>query len=152
MIGLTVVWLLQDLIQVFGVGLFPVPDLVLFLLLYRLSGEGNDLIQIIWIAFFAGLIWDFRWASFAGLSSLFYVIAVVAFYVAWTNVPASGRTSFLSLVFLVMAQFIVSSGRILFSLGQEGMAFQFSLIQLLLALPGAVVVSWLVGKHIEDHE
>lgn len=152
MMALTAVWLLQDLIQVFGVGLFPVPDLVLFWLLYRLTGEGQDLIRIIWVAVLAGLFWDVRWASFAGLSSLFYVIAAVVFFVAWTNVPASARTSSLSLVFLIMAQFIVSVGRLVFTFWQEGMVFQFFLIQQALALPVAVVVAWLVGKHLEGHE
>lgn len=152
MMGLILVLLLQDLIQVFGVGFFPVPDLVLFLLLYRLSCKGWDLIQIIWMAFFAGLAWDLRWASFAGGSSLFYVLAAVVFFVAWTNVPASARTSFLSLVLLTMAQLLVSAGRVLFSFGQEEMVFQFFLIQQALALPGAVVVAWLVGRNMGDHE
>lgn len=152
MMGLMSIWFLQDLTQVFGVGLFPVPDLILFLLLYRLTAKEPELIGIIWCAFLTGLVWDLRWASFAGLSSLFYVIAVVVFFVAWTNVPSSARTSFLSLVLLVIAQSIVSVGRVLFTLAQEGTVIQFCLIQQVLALPVAVVVAWLVGKRIEDHE
>ncbi len=145
-------WITQDLIQVFGVGLFPVPDLVLFLLLYRLSGESPDVIPVIWLAVMAGLLWDLRWASFAGPSSMLFVVASVIYYLVWINVPVAGRNTFLALVLMLMSQLFVSLGRVLFAFGKPQIVVQFGMMQVVLALPAVVVAAWMVGRNLRAHE
>ena len=152
MIVLAAAWLLQDLIQVFGAGLFSVPDLVLFLYLYRLSGDSLPLVPVIWSCVLTGFLWDLRWASFAGPSSALYVIALLAFYLAWTNIPASGRNTFLSLVLMFSAQCVVSLGRILIGSGHGGTVIVFGVVQMCLALPVAVITAWAAGRTLRDHE
>lgn len=152
MIILAAAWILQDLLQVFGAGLFSVPDLVLFLYLYRLSGDSLPLVPVIWSSVLAGFFWDLRWASFAGPSSILYVIALVAFYLAWTNIPVSGRNTFLGLVLMMAAQCLVSLGRMLIGAGHGGTVVLFGVVQMCLALPVAVLTAWAAGRNLRDHE
>jgi cell shape-determining protein MreD len=97
-------WYIQDFLLVLGTGKVLVPEVFLlsmvFLSLYRPGGG----VEIIWWAFFGGVLWDLRWLGFPGISSLFYLTAIITSRWVWYSLPASGKTvTVFSLILLIIS-------------------------------------------------
>jgi hypothetical protein len=110
-ISLAVAWFLQDLSQVFSLGVLLVPDFFILTVAYGVvSGSlGYERISIlIWLSFAGGVLWDFRWAATPGMSGLVNSLAVLAVYTAWARTPLSGRSVWLFALLAGMAH--LSSG------------------------------------------
>lgn len=98
MIAAAIAWLLQDMLQVFAMGLMLVPELFLLaiefsILKSQLSGRRVSI--MLWYAFAGGLLWDLRWAVIPGMSALVNVIALSLVCWIWDRAPASGRSALL---------------------------------------------------------
>ncbi|MDR1651729.1 MAG: hypothetical protein LBR87_08065 [Synergistaceae bacterium] len=98
MTAAVLVWLLQDLLQVLAMGIMLVPEFFLLMLAYGVvsgSLRQERVCAWIWFAYAGGLLWDLRWASSPGMSSLINVAAVIAMYAVWNRTPVAGRGVFL---------------------------------------------------------
>jgi hypothetical protein len=47
---------------------------------------------LIWLSFGGGVLWDFRWVTFPGMSGLINALAVLAIYTVWDRTPLAGRS------------------------------------------------------------
>jgi cell shape-determining protein MreD len=104
-----VTWLVQDFFQVLTNPFSGIPDfyvLTLGMLLVN-NREGKE-IHLLVAAFVGGLLWDLRWGSPLGFSSLFYVSAMLAVKLIWGAISQTARTP-LSGTLLVLGSHICIS-------------------------------------------
>lgn len=86
-VSLLVVFLLQDALQVLFSAILPAPNLALGIamtLQLRRRGAG-----LLWFVFFLGLLWDLRWSSAAGVSSLAWGSAFFLFLLSLEALPSA---------------------------------------------------------------
>lgn len=134
MIVAAVIWLIQDLAQVLAMGVMLVPELFLLAVIYgMLAGSFTKKSVAIWIwaSFVGGLLWDLRWASVPGMSSLINVICVVLVCWRWSSTPTSGHSPFQFSFLCAAAHFI------------SGMAHYFAW-----AVPSSAAVSMFIVQQL----
>lgn len=151
---LTLLWLLQDFIQVFVMGIFLVPDIFLLslILLVVLRQEHKDRqIILIWIAFFGGLFWDFRWTNLPGLTAAFNGGAVAAVAYFWYKAPVQGRTTILFAFYAVMAQALSGVLHYVFWNVESQVAIRQFLVQQLMSVPVLVILCLIFWKSSNSH-
>lgn len=136
---LVLIWFVQDLLQVFGLGFLLVPHLFYLTLLYiaicrRQEGYGAGL--FIWVAFLGGLLWDFRWTSLPGFSATSFAVGIAFSSAIWERVPSTGRSALL-LAFLAMGTHLAMGFVSLLAWGESSnmTVFRLLAIQQLLAVP-----------------
>ena len=101
-----VFWLTQDLLTVLTSGTVRMPEIFLLSLVYKLfTGDRNVNVQVIWTAFFGGLLWDLRWVGIP-FFTLCYVVTVMVIMWAWNTLPSSGRTMFVIFFLFWTAQLL----------------------------------------------
>jgi len=86
-VSLLVVFLLQDALQVLFSAILPAPNLVMGMamtLQLRRRGSG-----MLWLGFLLGLLWDLRWSSVVGLSSLAWGSSIFLFLLLLEAIPAA---------------------------------------------------------------
>jgi hypothetical protein len=91
-----IVWLVQDFLQVLLTRLILAPEIFLLVALYMFISEPLHQRRVagwIWFVFCGGVLWDLRWASFAGMSGLLNVAALVGVYWIWDRTPIGGRNA-----------------------------------------------------------
>ncbi|MDL2297947.1 hypothetical protein LJC40_02200 [Synergistaceae bacterium OttesenSCG-928-D05] len=151
---LTLLWLLQDFIQVFVMGIFLVPDIFLLslILLVVLRQEHKDRqIILIWIAFFGGLFWDFRWTNLPGLTAAFNGGAVAAVAYFWYKAPVQGRTTILFAFYAVMAQALSGVLHYVFWNVESQVAIRQFLVQQLMSVPVLVILCLIFWRSSNSH-
>ena len=84
-------WYLQDLIQILGGGIFPVPELF-FLAVFSAFVAGNEApSQALWTVFVGGLLWDLRWTGLPGFTAALWAVVMGAVAIFWQAIPVQGR-------------------------------------------------------------
>ncbi|NLX84683.1 MAG: hypothetical protein GXZ00_03580 [Synergistaceae bacterium] len=149
MISLTVIWFLQDFIQVFLMGFFIVPDIFLMSLLFVALLPGTikeKQVLLIWVAFAGGIIWDFRWTNLPGLTAAINAGLVSLSCYTWRKLPAQGRTVVL-FAFILTASILFSglAHFVLWTVPSQ-VAFRQILVQQLLGVPLVVIFSLIYWK------
>lgn len=104
-----VAWLVQDFFQVLANPFSGIPDFyVLALGMLLVNNKERKEVPLLVAAFVGGLLWDLRWGSPLGFSSLFYVSAMLAVKLIWGAISQTARTP-LSATFLVLGSHICIS-------------------------------------------
>ena len=99
-------WLIQHLLTVLMSGTVRMPEIFLLYLVYKLfTGDRDDYVSVIWIAFFGGLLWDLRWVGIP-FFTLCYVVVVMMVMSVWNTLPSSGRTMFVIFFLFWTAQLL----------------------------------------------
>ncbi len=151
---LAIVWLLQDFLQVFLMGICIVPDVFLFsavLLALMPNTQKSGQIMFIWAAFIGGLLWDLRWTNLPGLTAAINGASLAVACHVWQKIPAQART--VTLFAILAGGTHILSGIIHFSLWTipSQAAVRQLTVQQLLAIPVLVVVSLLFWKVSDKH-
>ena len=138
MISLAAVWLLQDLLQLLAMGIIIIPELFLLTVAYEIvSGSLSQarICMLIWIAFIGGLIWDLRWVTFPGMSSLANLTSVLAIYTVWNRTPITGRSVLMFGMLACAAHFLSGSIHFLAWTTPAESSLRLLIIQQLLGMP-----------------
>ena len=102
-------WYLQDVIAVLSNEALMIPDIFLLYILYNnfsdFSRDMSNEILLIWVLFFGGILWDFRWIGIPGLFAFIYVGIFLCASWVWSLFPESGHTASVFFVILWMFQF-----------------------------------------------
>ena len=143
-------WYIQDFLLVLGTGKVLVPEVFLlsmvFLSLYRPGGG----VEIIWWAFFGGVLWDLRWLGFPGISSLFYLTAILTSRWVWYSLPASGRTVPVFALILWSANLPISLLRIYLGGARGASVFAAYLLQQSYILPLVLLAGLAYGWRVKN--
>ncbi|GAB1485541.1 hypothetical protein MASR2M79_05880 [Aminivibrio sp.] len=113
-------WYAQDFLQVLGTGTALVPEVFLLTLVVLSVFRPEKGPEILWAAFFGGVLWDLRWVGFPGITSLLYGITLTAVQLFWNSLPVSGRTVPLFGASLLGASIPIALTRNLLSRYREG--------------------------------
>ena len=117
-------WYLQDILAVLSSNALLVPDIfILYILYYRFSDfswdQGKESL-LIWISFFGGILWDFRWIGIPGLFALIYAGTFLCALWAWNLFPESGHTASIFFIILWASQLPgFFAGLFLWNIGTE---------------------------------
>lgn len=140
-----IIWLIQDLAQVFAMGLMLVPEVFILVMMYRVmtppAGRGG-VGALVWTSFAGGLIWDLRWASMPGTSALTNVICVAWARWMWLRTPAGGRGPVMFAI--VAAPALFTSGLvhyIAWAVPSQAAIRMFALQQVLSVIPLAILAA-----------
>ncbi|NLB82858.1 MAG: hypothetical protein GX791_01300 [Synergistaceae bacterium] len=128
-------WYAQDFLQVLGTGTALVPEVFLLTLVVFSVFRPERGSEILWAAFFGGVLWDLRWVGFPGITSLVYGITLTAMQLFWNSLPVSGRTVPLFGASLLGASIPIALTRIFLSGHREGGVFTAWLLQQSYMLP-----------------
>ena len=97
-------WYFQDGLAVLSSDALLVPDIfLLYVLYYNFSDFSRDTeieILSLWVLFFGGLLWDFRWIGLPGLFAFIYTGTYLCASWAWSLFPESGHTT--SIFFFIL--------------------------------------------------
>jgi len=149
-----VIWLVQDFMQVFSMGICIVPDIFLFsvLLLALTPGSGTGRQSaLIWAAFAGGLLWDLRWTNLPGLTAAINGAAVAAACHIWHKVPAQARTVTLFVIISGCAHLLSGIIHFCFWTIPSQAAIRQLAVQQLLAVPALIVVSLVFWRLSDKH-
>lgn len=149
MIMLAVVWLVQDFVQVFVMGLLMAPDIFLLSLLMMalLPGVSRERqISLIWAAFIGGLLWDLRWTNLPGLTAAVNCATVSLSCVLWQKAPVQGRTPVLFAFFAGFSALALGLVHFAFWTIPNQAAIRQLVIQQLMSVPVLALVSFLFWK------
>lgn len=155
MIAPILCWILQDLAQVFMMGIMLVPELFLLVSIFCMVrgdlSEGS-VSRWIWAAFAGGLVWDLRWASLPGLSALVYTLCMVCSYIFWIRTPTGGRSAALYAFIAGMAHVISGAVHYLVWAAPSQAATRMFVIQQLSALPALAILCVIYAyRSAKDH-
>lgn len=151
---LIIIFLLQNFLQVFVMGIFIVPDIFLLsVMLCALcrSGGRDRQVLLIWTAFAGGLLWDLRWTNLPGLTAAFNSAVVAAAICYWYKAPAQGRTTLLFSVYALATQIL--SGLVhyfIWNLSTQAALRQF-IVQQLLSVPVLVILCFIFWRVSESN-
>lgn len=142
------IWLLQDFLQVFVMGIFIVPDIfllsVVLAAVMRGGKEGGP--KLVWAAFIGGLIWDLRWTNLPGLTAAVNGAVVAAVLTFWYKAPVQGRNTTLCALFMVLSQLLSGGVQFLFrNLNTQAALRQFA-VQQLMSIPVLVIICIIFWK------
>ena len=117
-------WYLQDILAVLSSNALLVPDIfLLYILYYSFSDFSRDTekeIQLIWISFLGGILWDLRWIGMPGLFAFIYTGTFLCALWAWSIFPESGHTASMFFIILWASQLPgFFTGLFLWNIGTE---------------------------------
>lgn len=146
---LALLWLLQDLVQTFTIGLSLVPDIFMISIIYAAlvdSGDREKQVKLIWMAFIGGILWDLRWTNLPGLTAAINggMVAISCFI--WEKLPAQGRSASTFTLLLISTQILSRLINIAFWTIPTQVAVRQITVQILLSIPIIVIFSYLYHK------
>lgn len=147
--ALIIILLFQDLLQVFVMGIFLVPDIFLLSVLLFSLMPGNDRdkqVLLIWTAFAGGLLWDFRWTNLPGLTAAFNGTAISTSIYFWYRAPIQGRTTLLFSVYTLVSQILSGVVHYCFWDVSTQAAMRQFMVQQILCMPVLAILCFIFWK------
>ncbi|NLX75236.1 MAG: hypothetical protein GXZ13_05330 [Synergistaceae bacterium] len=148
------IWLIQNLLQTFAIGLCLVPDFFLMSIIYAALIEESNRekhIKLIWVAFIGGIFWDLRWTNLPGLTAAINgaMVAFSSFF--WSKMPAQGRSPVTFSILLAATQIISRLINVLFWTVPSQVAIRQIIVQSLLTIPVIVILAFFYHKARDSH-
>ena len=141
MVTALLMWFLQNLLQVFFIGIVLIPYPFFMYMYYQTVALDRKLSGAIWVTFLGGLLWDLRWSSLLGLNAVAYVGALMLSFWLWNLMPKSGRTPLIFASIMFIGHLCVA----VFHLVVLGITSQHMLNQVVLQQIYALVLSFIFG-------
>ncbi len=142
-------FLLQDFIQVIfgGANLAP---LVFLIFLWTYSFKKNDGVKLLLLSFFGGMLWDLRWSSTVGITSLSWIVGSYIFWILKKNVLSvdKGFWVYVGIGFLALLSELLFRMALFWFLATGIITFGVILSQFmfgLFLLVGVFYLSWYLG-------
>ena len=146
-------WYVQDILAVLTYDALLVPDIFLLYILYKkftdFSRDTDDEILLIWVLFFGGILWDFRWIGIIGLFAFIYAGTFLCASWAWSLFPESGHTVSMLFVILWASQLPgFFAGLYLWNVGTEYYLKSLLIFQAY-SIPLSAIFSWLYVRKLK---
>ncbi|MGI6443060.1 MAG: hypothetical protein ACOXZX_04415 [Synergistaceae bacterium] len=148
------IWLIQNLLQTFAIGICLVPDFFLMSIIYSALLEENNKdkqVKLIWVAFVGGIFWDLRWTNLPGLTAAINGAMVAFSCFFWSKLPAQGRSPLAFSIMLVFTQVVSRLINVLFWTVPSQVAIRQIIVQSLLTIPVIVILAFLYHKARDSH-
>ncbi|MBQ9881600.1 MAG: hypothetical protein IJM42_03195 [Synergistes sp.] len=149
MIFLSLIWLLQDLVQLILMGICMIPDVFLLTILFLALlpwKTRDDQSKLIWAAFIGGLLWDLRWTNLPGFTSAVGCGLVGAACIMWQKLPAIGRTPVAFMFISAACQLLYALTHCFFWAMPSQSALRQFIVQQLIAVPVIIIFTLLYGR------